>query len=273
MTPLQAILLGTLQGLTEFLPVSSSGHLVLLQHFLNLQEPALLFDILVHVATLLAVVAIYHRDIWKLATACRPWPSARSSPELAEDEERANTRWLGYLVLLANVPTALIGLTFASTLERLFMTPWTVGAALIATGLALWSLRYIRRPGVEGSSIYVWQALVLGFVQGLALIPGISRSGSTITAALWCGLDREAAARFSFLIAIPAITGAVLLKYDSLSFLSSEQVGVLLAGMLSALVVGYAALRILLYFVLRGTFWHFALYCWLLGTVAIVTAL
>jgi undecaprenyl-diphosphatase len=273
MTLLQAILLGTLQGLTEFLPVSSSGHLVLLQHFLGIQEPTLLFDILVHVATLFAVVAIYHRDVWKLVAACWPLPMPRSAPDPPTDAELANTRRLGYLVLLANVPTALIGLSFASTLERLFMKPWTVGAALIATGLALWSLRYIRAPRVEGSSLYVWQALVVGVVQGLALIPGISRSGSTITAALWCGLDREAAARFSFLMAIPAITGAVLLKYDTLSFLSGGQVWVVLAGMLSALVVGYVALRVLLYFVLRGTFWHFALYCWLLGTVAIMTAL
>lgn len=273
MTLLQAILLGTLQGLTEFLPVSSSGHLVLLQHFLGIREPALLFDILVHVATLLAVITIYHRDVWRLVAACWRFPAPQMSRGPATYDDLANTRRLGGLLLLANVPTALIGLVFAPTLERLFATPVAVGIALLATGLALWSLRYVRVRPTDGSSLHVWQALLLGCVQGLALIPGISRSGSTIAAALWCGLHREAAARFSFLMAIPAITGVALMKYEALSVLSPEQVWLFLAGMLSALVVGYAALRVLLYFLLRGSFWRFAIYCWLLGTVAIIASL
>lgn len=271
MTFLQALLLGTLQGLTEFLPVSSSGHLVLLQHIFGLHEPELLFDILVHVATLGAVFIFYRHDVWGLIQAC---PGFTAFHQAAPDTDniRASNQRLGILLLIANLPTAAIGLMFATTLEQLFATPWAVGIALLITGCALWSLKGVSAPRNGLPDMHVGHALLLGIVQGLAITPGISRSGSTITVALWCGLRQESAARFSFLMAIPAIIGAVLLKSREFSALSSDQMGPMVVGMLAALVVGYLALRFLLRLLMRGNFWYFAIYCWLAGAAAILTA-
>jgi undecaprenyl-diphosphatase len=271
MTFFHALFLGILQGLTEFLPVSSSGHLVLLQQLFGLHEPALVFDIFVHVATLGVVLILYRQDVWMLIAA---WlgpivPCAA----LRQEGERAAARRLGLLVLLANVPTALCGILFAPVFERLFATPWAVGIALCVTGLILWRLRVVAISEGEVARLGVGQALLLGCVQGLAIVPGISRSGSTIATALFCGTPRALAARFSFLMAVPAIFGAALLKASALSTLSAGHVGLLLTGMLSAFVVGYLALRLLLHVVTQGTLWRFALYCWLVGGSAITLTL
>ena len=274
LTALQAILLGALQGLTEFLPVSSSGHLALLQQFFGLHEPALIFDLFVHIATLFAVVLMYRRDIWALITA---WVGPGSStPFLSHAPEvyaeRSSARRLGMLLIVANLPTAVIGLTFESTFERLFTIPWAVGLALIGTGTILWCVKqFVLRPGKTKMGIA--HALLLGCVQGLAITPGISRSGSTIAAALLCGIPRDMAARFSFLMSIPAILGATLLKSASLNALSSEQLSLIAAGMLSALIVGYVALRVLVHLVQQGDLWRFAFYCWCLGLSAILVSL
>ena len=272
MTFLHAILLGALQGVTEFLPVSSSGHLVLLQHYFGLAEPELLFDILVHVATLFAVFLMYRRDVWQLVMACPGLPKTLSRHALDSDKDVAAARRLGLLLCLANIPTACIGLGFQKTFEHFFATPWVVGVALLVTGMLLWSLKYIDTRHHGTHDIHIWQALVLGVVQGLAITPGISRSGSTIAVALWCGLQRETAAKFSFLMAIPAIFGALLLKSPALSSLAEGQAGLFMAGMLSAFVVGYIALRYLLRLLMQGSFWRFALYCWLVGVGTLLTS-
>lgn len=273
MTVFQAILLGTLQGLTEFLPVSSSGHLVLLQYFFGLREPELLFDILVHVATLFAVLMVYGRDVWKLVGACPGLATVFAQHAPGYDKDLADARRLGLFIVVANIPTAIIGLCFETTFEHLFATSWAVGVALLLTGGLLWSLKRTteRHQGVP--NMKVWHALLIGLVQGLAITPGISRSGSTIAAALWCGLNRELAARFSFLIAIPAILGALLLKFNAFSTLAGDQTGLIVGGMVSALVVGYIALKFLLRLLMRGRLWRFAVYCWLIGIGAIVSSL
>ena len=268
MTFLHALFLGVLQGLTEFLPVSSSGHLVLFQQLFGLHEPALVFDIFVHVATLGVVLILYRQDVWMLIAA---WLGpAVPCAALCQDGERAAARRLGLLVLLANVPTAFCGILFAPVFERLFATPWAVGIALCMTGLMLWGLRSVAISEGGSARIGVGQALLLGCVQGLAIVPGISRSGSTIAAALFCGIPRVLAARFSFLMALPAILGAALLKWTALSTLSVGHIGLLLTGMLSAFGIGYLALRLLLHVVTQGTLWRFALYCWLVGGGAVV---
>ena len=280
MTFLHAILLGALQGLTEFLPISSSGHLVLLQQLFGLHEPTLIFDLFVHIATLFAVCLMYRHDIWSMITAWfgpRMTPSTDSS--LSTDGQatgagqagidRAAARRLGVFLIIANIPTAILGIGFESTFEQLFATPWAVGIALIVTGALLWSIK--GSAATHGTTeIGLGHALLLGCVQGLAITPGISRSGSTIAAALLCGIPRELAARFSFLMAIPAILGAALLKSSSLSTLSAGQLGLLSVGMLSALTVGYLALRVLVRLVKQGELWRFAFYCWCVGLLAII---
>lgn len=273
MTLLQAILLGTTQGLTEFLPISSSGHLVLLQQLFGLREPALVFDILVHIATLLVVLLIYRRDVWALVMAWLRTPASASALFPHAERERAVAKRLGLMLLIANVPTAALGIVFASTFERLFATPWAVGVALLGTGMLLWRLKYTVAESRELSEIRIGHALLLGCVQGLAITPGISRSGSTIAAALLCGIPRESAARFSFLMAIPAIVGAALLKSADFSTLATGDLGLIAAGMFSAFVVGYVALHFLLRLVTQGELWRFAIYCWLVGLGAIFISL
>lgn len=266
MTYLQATLLGALQGLTEFLPISSSGHLVLLQHLFGLHEPALIFDLFVHIATLVAVLAMYRQDVYGLFTA---WLSPRKG-EAGSGPERASARRLGLLLVLANIPTAVIGLLFESTFEHFFSAPWIVGIALLITGALLWLLR--PSSGRQGgtSEVGIAHAILLGCIQGLAITPGISRSGSTIAIALLCGVSRESAARFSFLMAIPAILGAALLKSDSVSTLAMAELNLVITGMISALVVGYIALRYLIRLVMQGELWRFAFYCWAVGLTAIL---
>ncbi len=272
MTYLQAILLGALQGLTEFLPVSSSGHLALMQQFFGLHEPALIFDLFLHIATLVAVFILYHQDIIKLITAwLPPWDTAPIH-DLQVDLDPSSARRLGLLLIIANIPTAIIGLTFESTFEQLFAAPWAIGLALIATGTLLWCLKlFVTQPGTTG--IGIGHALLLGCIQGMAITPGISRSGSTIAVALLFGISREHAARFSFLMGIPAILGAALLKSRHLSSLSVGELGLITVGMLSALVVGYLALRVLIRLVKQGELWRFAFYCWCVGLGAIFFSL
>jgi len=268
MTYLQAVLLGALQGLTEFLPISSSGHLVLLQHLFGIREPALLFDLCVHIATLAAVLAMYRQDVRALFAA---WLRPRGGGS-GDDAERVSARRLGMLLVLANVPTAVIGLLFESTFERFFAMPWVVGAALLLTGALLWLLRPAAGRQSGAGEVGIGHAILLGCVQGLAITPGISRSGSTIAVALLCGVSRPAAARFSFLMAMPAILGAALLKSRHLSALAMTELTLVLVGMMSALVVGYVALRYLIRLVMQGELWRFAFYCWAVGLTAIFLA-
>jgi undecaprenyl-diphosphatase len=268
---IEAVILGIVQGLTEFLPVSSSGHLVLGQFLAGLQEPELLFNISVHGGTLLAVLAVFHRDLLGLLGALGRVPAAMrlegGLSTLVMDRSEAR---LLLMIAVGSVPTAIMGLLFARVAEELFGTIRLVGFALLITGLFLW---FTRRLGTEGRLLNEmrWRdALIIGIAQGIAIIPGISRSGATIATALYLGIDRELSGRFSFLLSIPAIVGALVLSLNGNLFSSNLPVGVILAGSLSAALVGYSALRILLRIVKRGQLHNFAPYCWLVGAGALV---
>lgn len=263
---LQSALLGILQGLTEFLPVSSSGHLVLLQLWLGeafaFAEDAVAFDLVLHVATLIPVLWFYRKDVLELAT--RP---------------QRNARYIGLLVL-ATLPTAVIGLLLKDTFETLFHTPRAVAAALFVTGALLASTRWTDRgdastgepPASSPGPMAPWVALVIGVAQGLAITPGISRSGSTIATALLLGVGRGEAARFSFLLSVPAIAGAcVLVAKDGVSF-ESALWGPLAVGFGAAALVGYAALRWLVRLVRRGRLYRFAFYVVPLAALAWLAA-
>jgi len=242
---LQALILGAVQGLTEFLPVSSSGHLVLLQRWLGddffAAGDEVLFDLVLHVGTLLPVLFYYRADLIAMT-------------------RDAAARRLGLMVIIATVPTGLIGVTFEDQFEALFSTVGPVCIALLVTAALLVATKFIpERP--DGGKLLTWQmALMIGVVQGLAITPGISRSGSTIAIALLLGLSRESAARFSFLVSIPAICGAVVLKSrhgfntETVDWLS---VGV---GFAAAMFVGYGALVMLVALVKRGGIHRFAWY-------------
>lgn len=267
---LQAILLGFIQGLTEFLPISSSGHLVIGQRFLGLDQPELLFDVVVHLGTLAAVAVVFFRDLKALTLELPTLFKALAAPGRFGPLYRQRPYFrLGLLILLGTVPTALIGFVFKDPLTALFSSTLAVGLALLVTGALLFATRFIpagtRRTG-PGS------ALAIGFIQGLAIIPGVSRSGSTISLGLFMGLDRQEAARFSFLLSLPAIVGALILESAEAGACGFSGLALGL-GFLAAFFSGWLALKVLLKVVKNGRLHNFSYYCWALGLAVIILTL
>ena len=271
MTFLEAIVLGILQGITEFLPVSSSGHLVLMQHFLGIKESQIFFDVMLHFGTLGAVIIVYYRLIGSLI---RTGFSALFQADFYRHPRRtvSNTsdlRMLWYL-LLGSIPTGLIAVLFKNSLEAIFGKPMVVAAMLVVTGLILQLSRLEHRRLQAEIRLQAWHSPLIGIAQGLAIIPGISRSGSTISISLLLGLSPQAAAQYSFLLSIPAILGAVILKLKDVGEITIAPT-VIVAGTLTSSVVGYIALRFLLAILNRGKFSVFSYYCFALGIIAAVS--
>lgn len=270
MTFFQALVLGIIQGLTEFLPVSSSGHLVLVQHLFGLRQPELIFDVAVHVGTLGAVCVYFYGDIIAMIKAVSGWTynrGWRTGTEQPVPEVR-----LAAMIILGSVPTAIIGLALHGIADILFSSVLLVGFMLLATGFWMWFTKGRDRSGKGVSRLNALRAVLIGIVQGAAVIPGISRSGATIAAGLYLGLNRETAARYSFLLSIPAIAGAALLSLTEATAAGSAKIPAILAGGAAAAVVGYAALWFLIYLVKKGRLFIFAPYCWIVGGIILMLA-
>jgi undecaprenyl-diphosphatase len=262
MDHIDAVILGVVQGLTEFLPISSSGHLVLFQHLLGFREPELLLDAALHFGTLLAVCIHFRMDLRAMVVDAgslirhpfAPRPSSR--------------RPLVWWIFVGSLPTALIGLMFKDAFEKAFGSVPLVGAMLLVTGTLLLLTRFTARSGTSKQTLGLLIALAIGTAQGIAIIPGISRSGATIACGLFLGLERELAARFSFLLSIPAIAGALLLQLVE-GDAGRIPLGTLIIGVVSSGLVGLFALRVLMGIVRRGRLSYFAPYCWIIGLVLI----
>jgi undecaprenyl-diphosphatase len=260
MTILNAIILGAVQGLTEFLPVSSSGHLVLVQKIFGISEPALFFDTMVHVGTLAAVFVVLWRDIWAIL--------------------RRIVQPLTGLLIVATIPTVIVALAFRGTIEHVFETGQFLGFSfLVTTGLLLTAELLSRRARfargfVRAENMSWLDALVIGILQAVAIIPGVSRSGATISGALSCGLDRDFAARFSFLLAIPAILGALALQIKDLAEgdVAIGGIGIVpvIAGTASAALVGFFAVKFMLKIIKEKSLVGFAVYTAILGTLVLI---
>ena len=268
MTILEAIVLGILQGLTEFLPVSSSGHLVLMQHLLGIKESQVFFDVMLHFGTLGAVIIVYYQLIRSLVrTGFLTLVQAdfyRHPLHTINDTHHLRLIWF---LLLGSIPTGLIAVLFKNSLESVFSKPMVVAAMLIVTGLILQLSRLGQRRQQVETPLRAWHTLPIGIAQGLAITPGISRSGSTISISLLLGLSPQVAAQYSFLLSIPAIVGAVLLKLKDVGEITIAPT-VIIAGTLTSFIVGYIALRFLLALLNRGKFSIFSYYCFALGIVA-----
>jgi len=252
MTLLQAALLGLIQGLTEFLPVSSSGHLVLARALMDLNEVPVLFDVLLHVATLLVVVWVFRRKLgWLLASLFRFFGRR------TREDDGSNLRLILRL-LVATAVTAM--LAYAVSALRVCESPIIVSTFLMLTALIL--LSTINIKGEKKIEELSWVGtLAIGAAQGFGVLPGISRSGITIASGLIVGLDRRATGEFSFLLLIPAVGGALLLSLREGAELSNTvPIASLSVGFAVALVVGYASLKLLLWLIDRGRLWLFALY-------------
>jgi undecaprenyl-diphosphatase len=276
MTFIQALLLGIVQGLTEFLPISSSGHLVLVQHLFGLHEAVLSFDVSVHVGTLAAVILYFRRDILDILGGL--WRTLRGtlSKQPTNDADRSHVRLAG-LIVLGSIPTGAIGLALHGVADRLFASPLITGIMLLLTGSLLFATRSGRHTRTDSGrpleGLTIKDALVIGLIQGLAVMPGISRSGSTIAVGILTGIRHDAAARFSFLLSIPAVAGAALLVLKDALHQGDIHLPTCLLGGLTAMLVGYAALALLVFIVKKGHLHWFAPYCWIIGGIAIAVSL
>jgi undecaprenyl-diphosphatase len=266
MTFWQAILLGALQGLAEFLPVSSSGHLLLLKYFFGLQEVPLLFDLLLHVATLSVVTVFFRNKIWQLIRAIPALFRKNRSPD-----ELAALKMIGVL-LIATLITGVIGL--AITRMEGIDTPRVVCAGFLLTALVLVLSSFIKVPVCWNrgkGTVSLLSALITGFAQGIGVLPGVSRSGITISAATLSGTDRETAGEFSFILSIPAILGALLLDLkDAGELFSAVNPWMVLVACLTAAAFGFFALVFLMRLIRKGRLWWFALYLVPLGILGLI---
>ncbi|GAB4353089.1 MAG: undecaprenyl-diphosphate phosphatase [Candidatus Abyssubacteria bacterium] len=258
-----------MQGVTEFLPISSSGHLVIFQALFGMEEPQVLFDVMLHVGTLAAILIVFRSDVVQLL---------RSALRIAHtgklgdgDSER-----MVVAIIVGCVPTVIMGVLFSEHVERLFASPTAAGIGLIVTGCILMTTFQRNTAAVIqplANRVGFLHALAIGAAQGVALAPGISRSGTTIAVALLLGLPRELAARFSFLLAAPAIVGALLFEMKDYSpgNPGSHHIGYapMLAGAFVAALSGIIALVFLLRVVKRGKLSNFAYYCWAVGLLTI----
>lgn len=266
----EAAILGLIQGLTEFLPVSSDGHLALASRLLGIRGSHLFFDVMLHAGTLVAVLLVFRKELAQMFAGLFRGLGmlARREASFAEVLAREPDLKMGLLILLASLPTALIGLGLKDFVESV-ESPAFTGAFLILTGVILWG---VRGSPAGRAEIGVADSLLIGVAQGFAVLPGLSRSGSTIATGLSRGIDRQLAARFSFLLSIPAVGGALLLMLAD----RGEPVGDLgpiLVGGLVSLVAGLFALRALLYVTRGGKLYTFAYYLIPVGALAVVVGL
>ena len=250
LTILEAIILGIVQGITEWLPVSSSGHLVLLQHLFGLEQPVV-YDIVLHLGSLVVVLAVFRKEIMDLSLGV-----------LRREEKEL--RYAGYLAI-ATIPIGLVGVFLNDLVKELFSDVRTVGVSLLFTALLLHLSQY---PEKKDKKITLKSAIGIGIMQGIAILPGVSRSGSTISAGLMQGVEREEAARFSFLMFIPAILGATLVEGRHIREIADPMA--LGVGTLASVIVGFLTLNFLLRIVKTGNFSRFKWYCLTVGLLILV---
>ena len=251
MTYFEAIILGIVQGLTEFLPISSSGHLVLVQNFLEIDNPGNEIEVLVHIGTLASILTVFFSDIKYLVINIK----------------KKNNQFFILLLIIATIPSIIIGLGFKDLFESFFDNLEVVKVAFILTGIILLSSKYFK---LMNKSFTILSSMIIGFAQAFAITPGISRSGITISCALLFGIHPKQAARFSFLMAIPVIFGAGLLTAIDLQGSFSISISVGFVALLSSYIVGVLALNWLIKWLTQGKFYYFGFYCLALGCILLL---
>jgi undecaprenyl-diphosphatase len=267
----EAILLGLVQGLAEFLPISSSGHLALLQHFFGIEgENVLIFAVMLHVGTLFSVFAVYWQEIkelfLELMLVFRDIFTGKGLRIHANE-----TRRLGFLIIVATIPTAIIGFAFRDTFASLYLSLTAIGVSLLITGTLLWAAERMNKGQKQLGEMKFRYAIVIGIFQGLAIAPGISRSGSTLVGGLFSGLEKNFAIKFAFLISIPSIIGSVVLELPEAlrnNFDASLFVPILIGVIVSALS-GFVAIKTMIRVVSGKKLIIFSCYTWLLGALVL----
>lgn len=251
MSIIQAIILGILQGITEFLPVSSSGHLLLLQNIFGIEDNILLFSVVVHIGTLIPVLAIYHHEVISLIK--KPFQKTT------------------LLLILGTLPTVVVALLFSDIVEGLFSHANFLALGFFITGVLLLLTDHTENGTKQSTNITYKDALFVGFVQAVAVAPGISRSGSTIAGAVSRGIDRKAAAKFSFLLSIPAIVGATTLEIKDIvtgaTYIGNIDTMPMIVGFFTAMVSGYFAIKLMLKIVANSKLRYFSYYMFVIGAI------
>lgn len=287
MSIIQSVLLGILQGIAEFLPISSSGHLALVQALFNLDDVPLLYDVILHLATLLAVVIYFRVKIWKLLCCFGRWIARRPVPQLQQETEEqdflcgndALGRKTIIAIIFATLVTGIIGIFTSKLIPELPLKVTCAGFIVTAALLVFSSVWEKKRnsaseqePAIDKKQgITIIQSLFIGFMQGVGTLPGISRSGSTIAGAQLAGVDRKAAGEFSFIVSIPAILGAFILEAKDLDKVgASVGAGAVAAGFIAAFAAGYISLALLMKLIRKGKLEWFAAYLVPLGILGLI---
>lgn len=273
MSTWMAVFMGFVQGVAEFLPISSSGHLSLMQHFFGFEEVDSLFNILLHFATLIAVCVVYWKDIVEMVLEFfRGLASLLTKRGSREVDRPPEARRLVMLVILGTIPLLLV-VPIEDKVELLGNSPIFVSIALLVTGFILFFSDRMARGKKNARTATVVDALLVGVAQAFATVPGLSRSGCTISAGMLRGFDRKFAVRYSFLLSLPAVLGATLLKVVktvSEGGIDTTLLPKYLIGMVVAGVVGYFSIRLVQLLADKGKFGKFSIYCWIAGVVSLI---
>lgn len=285
MSLLESILMGLIQGLTEFLPVSSSGHLAIFKAFFHVNtDTGILFDVLLHLGTLIAIFVVYYRDIWEMIVEglsiirdffCNMgiFFSNLFSKEKRRYRKIVDNSYRKFvmLVIVSTIPTGMIGVLGSDVIEQASAILLVPGICLIVTGILLLISDHVATGNKTPKTVTYGNAVFVGICQGIATLPGLSRSGTTITACLLSGFNRQFAVKYSFIMSIPAVMGAAVLElkdFDLASTGSGEMLNYL-AGMAVAAVVGYICIKTMLVIVRQKKFTFFSIYCFIMGAISI----
>ncbi|MGN1322080.1 MAG: undecaprenyl-diphosphatase UppP [Methanosphaera sp.] len=270
---ISAIILGAVQGISEFLPISSSGHLVIVPHLLGV-ETGLAFDVILHVGTLVAIFTFFWKDIINIIKGfiVSIINLTEGFDKFKDGLRRVPEERFAWLILIATIPTGIIGLLFNNAVETIFRGTVFVGLFLIITGIILYYSERHSSGNITEKDMSFKQAITIGICQGLAVLPGISRSGATIASGLCLGLNREYAARYSFLLSVPAVVGAAVFKVKDLATIDATTT-VLVAGFLSSVIFGYLSIKLLMKMIEGWSLDIFAYYCWIVGILTFVLSI
>ena len=268
----QAIIIGLVQGLTEFLPVSSSAHLIFAQQALGLSDVGLAFDVLMHVGTLVAVIVYFFNDIVNMIKGFLLSLVDLKNGNFMGEIKKDPYKKLAWLTILATIPVGVVGVLFNEIIESMFKGLTIPAFLLLVTGCLLYASQRMNSGRIDVRNMTIKEALIMGCGQALAVLPGLSRSGTTIAAGLFAGLDKEFAAKFSFILSIPAILGAAVFQLKDLSG-GSVEIGACIAGFVVAVISGYLAISVLLKIVREKSLDIFAYYCWIVGIIVLIGSL
>jgi len=270
---LEAIIIGVVQGLTEFLPISSSAHLIFIQELLGVERVNMAFDVLLHLGTLIAVMGYFHKDIIEMIKSFISSIADIFRGKFKQGIKEDNYKKLAWMVIIGTFPVVLVGFFFESQIEAIFQSITIPAFFLLITGILLYVSQRVNRKTRKIEKIGIKDSIIVGIFQALAIIPGLSRSGTTIAGGLLLGFDKELAAKFSFLLAIPAILGATVLQLKDIGTGLDSNIFAFVFGFLAALISGYLAISIVLKLIKERSLDIFAYYCWIVGAAILIYSL